>query len=153
MATFGELTTSRWHRLAQPTERHRALWARGSDSTRWAECGRTWDAVAITPISRGLDALGAMRLNPTAGFPVLADRLRDVLYILVPPRTGSAAAGLPGVRILSLGDQLLLPQTPHGTEAAYWISTPRHFRLVRTDRLSVHLRALADRAGEEAATP
>ncbi|MFK4694147.1 hypothetical protein [Streptomyces pristinaespiralis] len=135
-----------WHRLAQPTDRRRELWRRGSDSTRWIECGRRWDAVAITPLVCGLDALAAMRLGPRSGYPVLADLVRDVLYVLVPSGTGSAAAGLPGVRVLTAGSQLLFPATDHGTPAAHWISPPREAlpRLVRADRLTHHLRAIAD---------
>ncbi|MEU1895758.1 hypothetical protein [Streptomyces pristinaespiralis] len=145
-------SASPWHRLARPTDRRRALWGRGSDSTRWVECGGHWDAVAITPMVRGLDALAAMRLGPRSGYPVLADVVRDVLYVLVPSGTGNAAASLPGVRVLTTGNQLLLPATDHGTPAAHWISPPREVspRLVRADRLTRHLRALTG-VHEEAA--
>lgn len=100
--------------------------------------------MAIVPIRLGLDALVALRISPRRGYPVLADYVRDQLYVMVPPGTGSAAAGLPGVRVLSDGHQLLLPNTAHGTATAYWISPPREGApLVRPDRLTHHLRVLA----------
>lgn len=151
-ASAGRPAAPTWHRLAQPTDRRRALWASSRDRTGWRACGWTWDAVAITPISVGLDALAAMHLGTASGHPVLADRIRDVLYVLVPPGTGTAAAGLPGVRVLSRGNQLLFPDTEHGTASAHWISPPRHSpRLVRTDRLAAHLRNLTGAEHERAA--
>ncbi|CAL9677795.1 hypothetical protein SUDANB105_08106 (plasmid) [Streptomyces sp. enrichment culture] len=143
MAQSVKPSVSTWHRLAQPSDRIRAQWVRGGERTRWAACGQNWDAVAITPIALGLDALVALRISPRRGYPVLADHLRDQLYVLVPPGTGRAAAGLPGVRVLSDGHQLLVPQTAYGTPAAYWISPPRDGSpLVRPDRLAHHLRVL-----------
>ncbi|MFE7451479.1 hypothetical protein [Streptomyces griseus] len=96
-------------------------------------------------MSLGLDVLVAMRLGPRSGYPVLADHIRSQLYVLVPPGTGAAAAGLPGVRVLSAGHQLLVPATRHGSPTAHLISPPREATalLVRTDRLTHHLRALA----------
>lgn len=138
-------SASAWHRLARPSARLRALWIPGADRTQWMACGRTWDAVVIAPISLGLDALAAMRLGPRSGYPVLADHIRGQLYVLVPPGTGAAAAGLPGVRVLSTGHQLLVPATQHGSPTAHWISPPRETPtlLVRTDRLTHYLRALS----------
>jgi hypothetical protein len=153
MAQSGKPPTPTWHRLAQPTDRLRALWVRGSDRTRWVSCGQSWDAVAISPISRGLDALVAMQVSPRRGYPVLADHLRDQLYVLVPPGTGRAAAGLPGVRVLGDGFQLLMPATEHGSPTAHWVSPPCEgpARLIHPDRLTHHLRALA-RDPQKAAT-
>ncbi|MFD5898602.1 hypothetical protein [Streptomyces sp. NPDC060366] len=134
-----------WHRLAEPSDQRRALWTNGADRTRWATCGQAWDAVAITPISRGLDVLTAMCLDPRNGHPVIADQLSDVLYVLVPSGSGRAAAGLRGVRVLSTGDYLMVPTTEPGSPAAYWISPPHDttpLRLVRTDRLIHHLNRL-----------
>ncbi|MBL1121065.1 hypothetical protein JK364_53930 [Streptomyces sp. 110] len=73
-----------------------------------------------------------------------AIQIRDVLYILVLPGTSTAAIGLPGVRVLSTGSQLLIPVTEHGTPAAHWISPPHPSppRLVPTDWLTTHLRRL-----------
>ncbi|MGW3414603.1 hypothetical protein [Streptomyces sp. NPDC000888] len=145
MAKSAKTSIPTWHRLAQPSVRLREQWVRGLDRTRWAACGRTWDAVAITPIALGLDALVALRVSPRRGYPVLADYVRDQLYVMVPPGTGGAAAGMPGVRVLSDGHQLLLPNTRHGTSAAYWVSPPLGDSpaLVRPDRLTHHLRVLA----------
>ncbi|MEV6425033.1 hypothetical protein [Streptomyces sp. NPDC051662] len=145
MAQSAKTSIPTWHRLAQPSDRLRAQWVRGDDHTRWAACGRTWDAVAITPIARGLDALVALRISPRRGYPVLADYVRDQLYVMVPPGTGGTAAGLPGVRVLSDGYQLLVPDTAHGTPTAHWVSPPRDSSpvLVRPDRLTHHLRILA----------
>lgn len=145
MAQSGTQSIPTWHRLAQPTDRLRALWVRGDDRTRWMTCGQSWDAVAISPISLGLDALVAMRVSPRRGYPVLADHLRDQLYVLVPPGTGHVAAGLPGVRVLGDGYQLLMPASEHGSPVAHWVSPPRDVPppLIRPDRLTHHLRALA----------
>lgn len=153
MAKSAKPSTPTWHRLAQPSDRLRAQWVRGDDRTQWVACGRTWDAVAISPMSRGLDALVAMRVGPRRGYPVLADHLRDQLYVLVPPGTGQAAAGLPGVRVLGDGVQLLVPAGQHGSAVAHWVSPPREGvpPLIRPDRLTHHLRALA-RDQQEAAT-
>ncbi|MFE4056683.1 hypothetical protein ACFXP3_10365 [Streptomyces sp. NPDC059096] len=154
MAQSAKTSAPTWHRLAQPSERLRAQWVRGDDRTHWVACGRTWDAVAISPIPLGLDALVAMRVGPRRGYPVLADHLRDQLYVLVPPGTGhTAAAGLPGVRALGDGFQLLMPVGQHGSPAAHWISPPRAVPppLIRPDRLTHHLRALA-RGLQKAAT-
>ncbi|WP_229839722.1 hypothetical protein [Streptomyces rubiginosohelvolus] len=126
-------------------------WRHRPEHTRWQACGQSWDAVAITPISLGLAALTALRLSPRRGYPVLADHLRDCLYVMVPPGTGSAAAGLPGVRVLSDGHQLLIPHPGTGSPAAHWVSAPgAETTLVRPDRLTHHLRALADAAKPKA---
>ncbi|GHB75732.1 hypothetical protein GCM10010331_74440 [Streptomyces xanthochromogenes] len=154
MAHSAETSSPTWHRLAQPSERLRDQWVRGEGCTQWVACGRTWDAVAITPISHGLDVLVAMRVGPRQGYPVLADHLRDQLYVLVPPGTGGTATGLPGVRVLGDGFQLLMPAGQHSSPVAHWISPPRESAppLIRPDRLTHHLRALA-RDQQEAATP
>ncbi|MEU2098722.1 hypothetical protein ABZ741_21575 [Streptomyces globisporus] len=153
MAQSAKTSSPTWHRLAQPSDRLRAQWVRGDDRTRWVACGRTWDAVAV-PIPRGLDALVAMRVSPRRGYPVLADHLRDQLYVLVPPGSGGAAAGLPGVRVLSDGFQLLMPAGQHGSPVAHWVSPPRNGAppLIRPDRLTHHLRALARDQQEAAAS-
>ncbi|WP_331745945.1 hypothetical protein [Streptomyces sp. NBC_00872] len=153
MAQSGKSSTPAWHRLARPSDRLRAQWVRGDDRTHWVACGRTWDAVAVSPMSRGLDTLVAMRVGPRPGYPVLADHLRDQLYILVPPGTGHTAAGLPGVRVLGRGVQLLMPVSEHGNPAAHWVSPPRAVPplLIRPDRLTHHLRAPA-RESQEAVT-
>ncbi|MBT2469372.1 hypothetical protein J7E97_16180 [Streptomyces sp. ISL-66] len=137
-------STPTWHSLAEVTNQRRALWARGSDHTRWAPCGAAWDAVAVTPMSLGLDALVGLGLGTGSGYPVLADRIRGILYVLVPPGEGSAAAMVSGVRALSGGDQLLMPCTDHGTPSAHWISPPREVPplLVPADRLAAQLQDL-----------
>ncbi|MCS0606002.1 hypothetical protein NX794_33060 [Streptomyces sp. LP11] len=146
MAQSAETSAPTWHRLAQPSDRLRAQWVRGDSRTRWVACGEQWDAVAVSSIALGLDALVAMRVGPRRGYPVLADHLSDQLYVLVPPGTGRAAAGLPGVRVLGTGHQLLMPVTEHSSSAAaYWVSPPRAVPppLIRPDRLAHHLRTLA----------
>ncbi|MFE9240510.1 hypothetical protein [Streptomyces sp. NPDC007007] len=118
-----------WHRLAQPNDQLRALAGR----TRWVACGRAWGAVAISPMALGLEAL---------------------LYVLVPPGTGPAAAGLPGVRVLGAGTQLLMPTTEHGTLVAHWVSPPgtASVPLVRPDRLAHQLRVLTSATGKAEAS-
>jgi len=144
MAQSAETPAPTWHQLAQLSDQLRAQWERGNDRTRWAACGHAWDAVAIAPISRGLDVLAALRISPRSGYPVLADYVRGELYVMVPPGTGAAAAGLPRVRVLSRGHQLLLPDTEYGTATAHWVSPPCDDppALVCPDRLAHHLRAL-----------
>ncbi|MCZ4101088.1 hypothetical protein [Streptomyces sp. H39-C1] len=141
-----------WHQLAVPDARCRARWARGTDATGWAECGRQWDAVAIDSCTLGLDALVAMRVGTRSGYPVLADLLRDLLYVMVAPGTGACAAEVPGVRVLSAGRYLLMPTTGHGSISAHWISAPRTtpLRLVDVGQLTHHLIALTDAAHERA---
>ncbi|MFZ3475392.1 hypothetical protein ACODT3_43240 [Streptomyces sp. 4.24] len=118
-------TVPTWYSLAQVTGPRQALWARGTDHTRWAKCGVDWDAVAITPLSLGLDALVGLGLGAGSGYPVLADRVRGILYVLVPAGDGGIAAAVPGVRTLTRGDELLMPCTDHGTPSAHWVSPPR----------------------------
>ncbi|MEU3204100.1 hypothetical protein ABZ702_09440 [Streptomyces cyaneofuscatus] len=153
MANGTQRSAPVWHRLAQPNDHLRALLGGSVDRTRWVACGHSWDAVAISPMAVGLEALVAMRVGPRSGYPVLADHLRDQLYVLVPPGTGSAAAGLPGVRVLGAGFQLLMPTGEHGTLVAHWVSPPRGTPspLVRPDRLAHHLRALTGAARREVA--
>ncbi|MEK8175008.1 hypothetical protein NKH77_55895 [Streptomyces sp. M19] len=101
------------------------LWQRGKTRTRWTACGTDWDAVCVEPMVAGLDALASMRADPRRGHWVLADHLRNRLYVAVP--TGSAAvfAGIGGVRVLSTGHQVLTPSTVEdGTMTADWVSHP-----------------------------
>ncbi|OEJ21285.1 hypothetical protein AR457_36185 [Streptomyces agglomeratus] len=126
-----------WAAKKAVDSRTRALWARGDDSTRWARCGDAWDVVVIEPIGLGLEALDQMGADPSSGYPVLADHIRDRLYVMVRAGTGHTAH-LPGTRVLSRDQQLLLPCTP----AAHWISTPRETAppLLRADKLALALR-------------
>jgi hypothetical protein len=73
-----------WSPLATPDAGRRESWMKAGDPTRWAACGRQWDAVAITPLAMGLEALDRMDLSSRCGYPVLADHIRGVLYVLVP---------------------------------------------------------------------
>ncbi|WP_141747208.1 hypothetical protein [Streptomyces agglomeratus] len=121
--------------------RTRGLWAKGNDSTRWSRCGDAWDALVITPIGLGLAALDRMGADVRRGYPVLADHIRDRLYVMVPADTGHTAQG-PGMRVLSRDQQLLLPCTEHGTAASHWISAPRDSAppLLPADDLALALR-------------
>ena len=112
-----------WSSLAIPDTERRESWKKAGDPTGWAPCGWQWDAVAITPLAVGLDALDRMRLSTRRGYPVLADHIRGVLYVLVAP--GSCAGiEVPGVCVLSCGHQLLMPRTDYGTASADWLSRP-----------------------------
>ncbi|MGW6744814.1 hypothetical protein ACWGDX_29455 [Streptomyces sp. NPDC055025] len=143
-----------WHELAAVTDAKRRLWLRGRNRTGWTVCGREWDAVAVEPMAAGLDALAAMRAGTRRGYQVLADHLSDRLYVAVPAGTGHAFTGIPGVRVLSSGHQLLTPSTPQdGTAAADWVSHPRGDRppaLIAADRFAAHLRELVCAARAEA---
>lgn len=140
----GECRRATWASQATVDPRTRALWVHGANSTVWTRCGTRWDVVAIHPLERGLEAMDRMQVELGAGYPVLADHLSSRLYVMVPAGTGSAAASVPGVRVLSSKHQLLLPQSSYGSEAAHWISAPHATgdpRLVPTDALVTALRA------------
>jgi hypothetical protein len=80
--------------------------------------------------------------------------VRGVLYVMVPPGSGDVLAGLPGVRVLSDGNALLMPATyDDSTAAADLISYPRDGEppaLVPADRLANRLRDLTAHAPEGA---
>lgn len=127
---------------------------RGLNRTRWIPCGKEWDAVAITPIELGLDVLASLRIGPRRGALILADHLRGMLYVMVESGSGDVLAGLPGVRVLSSGSELLMPATYDDTTAvADLISYPRGGEppaLIPADRLAQGLRGLPVDATEEA---
>ncbi|MFD7015276.1 hypothetical protein [Streptomyces sp. NPDC059928] len=99
--------------------------------------------MAITPMETGLDALTGLRIGPRRGALVLVDHVRDVLYVMVPPGSGDVLEGLPGVRVLSVGNELLMPATyDDSTASADLISCPRDDAppaLVPADRLAEQL--------------
>jgi hypothetical protein len=143
-----------WHALAQPSSAKRSTWIHGLNRTRWAACGKGWDAVAITPPDRGLGALAGLRISPYRGCLVLLDHVRGVLYVMVPPGSGDVLEGLPGVRVLSVGNELLMPATyDDSTAAADLISHPRDDEppaLLPADLLAEQLRARTAYAPEGA---
>ncbi|MFJ3043810.1 hypothetical protein [Streptomyces tendae] len=143
-----------WHELAAVTDAKRRLWLLSGSRTGWAVCGREWDAVAVEPMAAGLDALAAMRAGTRTGYQVLADHLSDRLYVAVPADSAGAFEGIPGVRVLSSGHQLLTPCTPRdGTAVADWVSRPHGdapLALVAADRFAAHLRELVSAARAEA---
>ncbi|MER7938816.1 MULTISPECIES: hypothetical protein [unclassified Streptomyces] len=138
-----------WHDLAAATDKKRDLWlqtgARVLNHTEFVACGLDWNAVAVRPIQRGLDALVALQLDTRHGYRVLADHLRDELYVLVPVGNADDFTGLPGVRVLSRGHQLLMPRTPeHTSQVADWVGTPGEtLALVDPERLAARLQDLA----------
>lgn len=146
--------TPTWSDLGQITDRKRELWRRQSSRTDWMACGVTWDAVSITPMPVGLAALSAARTGTRGGYLVLADHVKGVLYVLVPAGTGNACEGIVGVRVLSRGYQLLVPERPeHSTIAADWISHPagdEPARLVQAEQLASHLRDLTTPTHDQA---
>ncbi|MDJ0464266.1 hypothetical protein [Streptomyces sp. H27-C3] len=56
--------------------------------------------MVIAPIGLGLDALDRLGADVRMGYPVLADHIRDRLYVMVPTDRGHTARG-PGMRVLS----------------------------------------------------
>uniref|UniRef100_UPI002F90EABD hypothetical protein n=1 Tax=Streptomyces sp. NBC_01562 TaxID=2975879 RepID=UPI002F90EABD len=154
MANSRKRSTPTWHELAQPSTGKQARWVRGLNRTRWIPCGKDWDGVAITPMERGVDVLAALRIGPRRGALVLADHLRGTLYVMVAPGSGDVLAGLPGVRVLSSGSELLMPATyDDSTAAADLISYPRGGEgpaLIPADRLAQGLRGLPVEAPEGA---
>ncbi|GAA3760765.1 hypothetical protein [Streptomyces tremellae] len=142
MAQSVEASTPSWHEIAQLTDQRRAQWERGTARTYWAACGLTWDAVVVAPIPRALDALDALELDPRRGYPVLADYLRNRLYILVPAGTSRAVEGIDRCRALTRGAHLLLPERGHGTPSSCWLSPLRaDSPLIPADSLARHLRS------------
>ncbi|MFI2077532.1 hypothetical protein [Streptomyces triculaminicus] len=141
-------TAAGWVALAVPDDRKRESWARAADGGQFEACGVRWDAVAIQPMTLGLQALDRMRMDPRSGCPVLADHARDELYVMVVPRTFPRTR-LPGVRLLSHGAHLGMPTTRQGTEAADWLSAPKvdHPPLVRADQLFRALKELTSGRG------
>ncbi|MFK0016336.1 hypothetical protein [Streptomyces sp. NPDC091027] len=138
-------STPTWHTQAAVTDKLVAQWRTAPCGSGWVSCGSDWDAVAIRPLGHGLDALAVLGLSPRRGYPVLADHISGVLYVMVPPGTGHLAADVPGVRVLSSGAELVVPWGPHGSPAAHWVSPQREDPppLVRADRLADVLRRLA----------
>lgn len=105
-------------------------------ATRLVECGRGWDAVVVSPLSRGLAALDLLNLPTGCGYPVLADYSRDELIVQVSAGTADACAGIQGVRTLSAGSYLLIPAEGCGALAATWLSAPdENPRFVDVDKL------------------
>ncbi|MFD3907844.1 hypothetical protein ACFXOL_10955 [Streptomyces californicus] len=113
-----------WASKATVDDQTRQRWLRSSTTTDWVRCGTRWDAVAVHPLQRGLEALDLLDVETGEGYPVLADHLSSRLYVMVPPGTAAAAVGLDGVRVLSDGHQVLVPLSGHGSAAAHWISEP-----------------------------
>ncbi|MEU6603338.1 hypothetical protein [Streptomyces flaveolus] len=67
---------------------------------------------------------------------MLADYLTNRLYVMAAPGTGGACRDVPGVRVLSVGSQVLVPVSGVGTAAAHWVSAPKGSRLVNADKLA-----------------
>ncbi|MFJ2263048.1 hypothetical protein ACIOKD_32890 [Streptomyces sp. NPDC087844] len=134
-----------WHELATVTDAKRRLWRGSRNRTSWTPCGRDWDTVAVQPMAAGLDALTAMRAGTRCGHQVLADHLRDRLYVAVPTDSAGTFANILGVRVLSSTHQLLVPSTPRdGSIAADWVSHPPRGTppVLIAARFADHLRAL-----------
>ncbi|WP_432105962.1 hypothetical protein [Streptomyces sp. bgisy091] len=95
-----------------------------------------------------MDALTAMGVDPLAGYLVVAEHLRGVLYVMVPPHTGSSAfRRIPGVRFLGKGQQVLVPRSPcDSSTLAGWVGTSWslfHLVFAAPDQLASGLRTLA----------
>lgn len=143
-----------WRELIVVTTAKERLWQRSKTRTQWVACGKDWDAVCVEPMAAGLDALAGMRAGTRRGYWVLADHLRDRLYVAVPSGSGDDFEGIEGVRVLSVGYQLLIPSTfEDGTISADWVSHPRGTAspvLVDAERFAAQLRDLAAPAHERA---
>lgn len=148
--------TPTWDELAAETDSKRAHWVRGRNHTEFVACGEDWQAVSVKPLQLGLDALAAMRISTRRGYLVVADHLRGVLYVMVPTGSGEVFAGIPGVRVLGRGHQLLMPCTAQDSSvAADWVGTPRDLDtpvLVDPDGLAAGLQDLAPSYGEAMAS-
>lgn len=114
-----------WDELAAESDRKRAHWLWGRNHTEFVACGEGWQAVSVKPLQLGLDALAAMDAGTRRGYLVVADHLRGVLYVMVPTDCGEVFAGIPGVRVLGRGHQLLMPCSPQDSSAvADWVGAP-----------------------------
>ncbi|MFI1734953.1 hypothetical protein ACH40E_38220 [Streptomyces acidicola] len=146
-----------WHDLAAETDAKRRQWLHGHKNfTEYVPCGTAWDAVAVKPLQLGLDALTAMRISTRRGYLVVADHVRGELYVMVPTGHGEAFTGIPFVRVLGRGHQLLVPRSMFDSSvAADWIGAPRDLDnpvVVDPDRLAAHLRELAPGYAEAVAS-
>ncbi|MFJ2833577.1 hypothetical protein ACIPC1_39570 [Streptomyces sp. NPDC087263] len=143
-----------WPELAAESEIKKGQWVRGRNYTEFVPCGLEWDAVSVRPLELGVDVLVAMRIGTRRGYAIVADHLRGVLYVLVPPGSGDLFADIPCVRVLGRGHQLLVPRSAQDSSpAADWVGTPGDVDklvLVPADRLAARLQELAP-AYEEAA--
>ncbi|MGD6765973.1 hypothetical protein ACOKM5_44330 [Streptomyces sp. BH097] len=98
----------------------------GSGATRLVQCGGGRDAVVITPLQRGLAALDRLGLQVEDGYSVIADHIRQELIVLIASGTTSDWDDTQGVRVLSHGHWLLVPQPGgDGSLAAAWLSRPK----------------------------
>ncbi|MFK4070436.1 hypothetical protein [Streptomyces sp. NPDC029674] len=137
-----------WHELAKASADKELRWQRARMRTQWLACGAGsgsgWDVVSVEPMAAGLDALTAMGAGTRRGYWVIADHLRDRLYVAVPAGPGDLFQDIDGVRLLSQGHQLLIPSTCADTTiSADWISHPRGSQppiLVDAARFAAHLR-------------
>ncbi|WP_105974690.1 hypothetical protein [Streptomyces geranii] len=146
-----------WHDLAAETDDKKRQWLHGHQNvTEYVPCGIDWDAVAVKPMPLGLDALDAMRIGVRRGYLIVADHVRGELYVMVPTGHGEAFAGIPCVRLLGRGHQVLVPRSPlDRSVAADWVGTPHDLDtpvLVDADRLAARLRDLAPAYAEAMAS-
>ncbi|MFE7840141.1 hypothetical protein ACFU53_30015 [Streptomyces sp. NPDC057474] len=149
-------STPTWDELAAETDIKRAQWVGGCNHTEFVACGEDWQAVSVKPLQLGVDALTAIRVSTRRGYLIVADHLGGVLYVMVPTGNGEAFSGIPGVRVLGRGHQLLMPRTVQDSSAvADWVGTPRDLDapvLVDPDRLAARLQELAPAYGEAMAS-
>jgi hypothetical protein len=121
-----------WSAMSAPDDAtvHQIRHHEFADVTELTRCGVEWDAVVIAPLERGLRCLDLLGLPLDAGCPVIADYVRGELVVQVALGTGGAAAGLPGVRVLSEDSWLLVPSAGRGAYPAVWLSLPSPGRYV-----------------------
>ena len=128
MANSEHITPAGWVAsfLDPDTEAERRLSGGGGRSTvDLAEAGKTWDAVVIAPLQRGLAVLDSLGIPLASGFGVYADYWRHELIVHVAPGTAAqGCGGVQGVRALSHGSWVLLPRSGEGTWAAACLSSP-----------------------------
>ncbi|MGA4980018.1 hypothetical protein [Streptomyces cinereoruber] len=157
-----ENTPRTWAQLLNPDERTLDRLRRaGRDATSLVAVGTAWDtvregweALAIAPLERGLAALDELGLDLDGEHPVIADYGRSELLVLVPEGTAARAVdgGPQGVRALTAGSWLLVPNGPTGVYVAAWLSRPTRFhsRYVDSSRLCAAVLAAEARRGEHA---
>ena len=125
MANFEKTTPAGWVAsfLDPDDEMKRRLSVGGT--TDLTEAGKTWDAVVVAPLERGLAALDSLDVPLNSGYGVYADYRRHELIVHVAP--GSGAEGridVQGVRVLSRGSWVLMPRSGDGTWEAACLSRP-----------------------------
>ncbi|MEU4932048.1 hypothetical protein AB0G54_37035 [Streptomyces yokosukanensis] len=146
-------TACKWAAFVSPDDATAAeLRFAENSAMRFAPCGIQWDAVVIAPLERGLAALDALGLPQDEGHSVFADYYKQELIVQVRPGTAvDQFEDVQGVRPLSRGGWVMVPNKGAGTTYAAWISRPTSMGMRYVDATALRDALLtADRLGAPA---